>query len=73
MGAADGLSLAMIGKLFGHAQASTTERYAHLAADPQRQATERMGRRVAEALNGTAKQSGEILPLTKRRKPAPAG
>ena len=63
----------MIGKLLGHAQASTTERYAHLAADPLRQATERVGRRIAEALNGPTRQSGEILPLAKRQKPPPAG
>lgn len=29
-----GLSLPMIGKLLGHTQAATTQRYAHLADDP---------------------------------------
>jgi integrase len=40
-----GLSLPMIGKLLGHTQAATTQRYAHLAADPVRAASELIGTR----------------------------
>ncbi|MBF0169326.1 MAG: tyrosine-type recombinase/integrase [Alphaproteobacteria bacterium] len=36
-----GLSLAIVGRLLGHTQAQTTQRYAHLADDPLREATER--------------------------------
>ena len=43
VGAAAGLSLPMIGKLLGHTQASTTQRYAHLAADPLKEASDRIG------------------------------
>ena len=32
--AADGMSLPIIGKMLGHSQAATTQRYAHLASDP---------------------------------------
>jgi integrase len=46
IGAADGLSLLIIGKLLGHSRASTTARYAHLADDPLREATERIGRTI---------------------------
>jgi site-specific recombinase XerD len=48
--AASGLSLPMIGTLLGHTQAATTHRYAHLAADPVRQANDRIGGTIAAAL-----------------------
>jgi integrase len=47
-----GVPLLVIGRLLGHTQAVTTARYAHLADDPLREATERIGARVAAALSG---------------------
>jgi hypothetical protein len=52
VGAGLGLSLPMIGKLLGHRVAATTERYAHLAADPIREASERVGSEIAAAMSG---------------------
>jgi integrase len=52
-GAAGGLGLPIIGKLLGHARASTTERYAHLGNDPLRRAAEAIGSTIAAALAGT--------------------
>jgi len=41
-----GLSLSIVGKLLGHTQASTTQRYAHLADTPLREATELLGNKM---------------------------
>ena len=65
VGVAGGMSLLMVGKLLGHSQASTTERYAHLADDPVRQAADAIGSRIAAALGG---RSGEVVDLTRGKK-----
>jgi integrase len=51
-GAGGGLGLAIIGRLLGHTQVTTTARYAHLDNDPLRQASEAIGTRLAAALEG---------------------
>ena len=43
VGVNNGQSLAVIGKLLGHTKILTTQRYAHLADDPIRQASEEIG------------------------------
>jgi integrase len=52
IGAGAGLGLPVIGALLGHAQAATTARYAHLAADPLQQAADLIGQRLAAAMSG---------------------
>jgi integrase len=47
--ASSGRSLPIIGQLLGHTQAQTTMRYAHLADEPLREATNRVGKRIREA------------------------
>jgi integrase len=49
-----GLSLSIVGKLLGHTQASTTQRYAHLADEPLRKATEVFGNKVDQLMSDTA-------------------
>ena len=66
-GAADGLSLPIIGALLGHREAATTQRYAHLAADPLRQAAGRIGTRIATAMNGNG-EKGEVVELPGRKR-----
>ena len=39
----NGMTLPMIGALLGHSQPRTTARYAHLAADPLREAAQIVG------------------------------
>jgi len=56
-GAGAGLGLPIIGKLLGHARASTTQRYAHLDTDPLRRASDRIGAELAAAL-GEASADG---------------
>ncbi len=51
--AGSGQSLPVIGALLGHTQPQTTARYAHLAADPLRAASDAIGGRIADAM-GTA-------------------
>ncbi len=46
-----GVSLPIVGRLLGHTQPQTTHRYAHLADDPLREATERMGARFGRDRN----------------------
>jgi integrase len=60
IGVAGGLSLPVLGALLGHTQPSTTQRYAHLADDPLKQATDMIGRRIAAAMAGKAAEVVEI-------------
>jgi integrase len=52
VGAGGGLSLPLIGRLLGHTQARTTQRYAHLADDPLREATDKIGKVITGAGQG---------------------
>jgi integrase len=51
LGAGGGLSLPLIGRLLGHTQSRTTQRYAHLADDPLRDAADK----IASAITGAGK------------------
>lgn len=59
-GAGGGFGLPIIGKLLGHTQASTTQRYAHLDADPLRKASNAIGGQIAAALDG---KRGKLVAL----------
>lgn len=50
--AAAGMNLPLVGRLLGHRELATSLRYSHLAADPVRAASQEVGRKIAEALNG---------------------
>lgn len=53
IGAGAGLGLPIIGKLLGHSQSVTTQRYAHLDIDPLRRASDHIGDRLNRAMGGT--------------------
>jgi integrase len=63
VGAGGGLSLPIIGRLLGHSQSRTTQRYAHLADDPLREATEKIGR----VITGAGKPGAPVVPLRGQR------
>lgn len=52
IGINSGQNLSVIGKLLGHSKILTTQRYAHLADDPVRQASEQIGSTIAAGLDG---------------------
>lgn len=49
-----GLSLTITGKLLGHTQAQTTQRYAHLDNDPIHNASKLVGDTISNAINGNS-------------------
>jgi hypothetical protein len=44
--------LPIIGALLGHSQPQTTARYAHVAADPLREAADQIAGEIASSLGG---------------------
>ena len=63
-----GVPLAVVGELLGHKQASTTQRYAHLANHVVRQALERATDRIVEAVKPVAALAPPpFLPLSDAR------
>jgi integrase len=65
VGVGANIGLPMIGRLLGHTNTTTTERYSHLAEDPLRRAAERIGSDIAAAL-GEALPSGEVIQIGRR-------
>jgi site-specific recombinase XerD len=56
-----GDSLYLVGKVLGHRQARTTERYAHLKDDPLRAVADRTAGTIAAMLEGESE--GTVVPL----------
>lgn len=67
VGAGDGHGLTIIGKLLGHTQQRTTQRYAHLADDPLRRASDGIASRIAAAMGeAPASPQAEVIPIRGR-------
>ncbi len=63
---AGGNSLYLVGKVLGHQQARTTERYAHLADDPVKAVADKTAAHIAAAMkNGNG--GAEVVELPKRK------
>jgi integrase len=67
-GAGGGLGLPIIGKLLGHSQSATTQRYAHLDNDPLKRAANAIGATIAAAM-GDGAQSADVVPFSRGGKP----
>ena len=65
-GAMGGLPLPIIGGLLSHSQPQTTQRYAHLSADPLKKANDTVGNALAGAMRGN--EPGNIVPMRKGAK-----
>ena len=64
-GAAAGLGLTIVGRLLGHADAKTTNRYSHFDADPLRRAANAVGSSLAAAMDGKTQPNEErVVPLS---------
>ncbi len=61
VGAGAGLGLPIICYLLGHSQPATTQRYAHLADDPLREATNLIGDWLAAALGAESAEDAEAV------------
>lgn len=68
VGAGSGLSLPIIGKLLGHSQSATTQRYAHLNDDPLRKASDQIGQHLAEAMGEVTTRTSAISDIRTARK-----
>ena len=64
-GAGGGMGLPIVGKLLGHANATTTARYAHLDSDPLRKASNAIGNTISAAIDGTI--SDNVVSLKSRQ------
>jgi integrase len=67
-GMTGGMGLLLVGKLLGHTQAQTTQRYEHLDVDPLRIAAERIGKQLAAATDG--KPAAKVSSLEDRKREA---
>ena len=59
IGAGGGLSLPIIGRLLGHTQSKTTQKYAHLADDPLREAATK----ITNVITGAGKPAADVISI----------
>lgn len=65
---ADGSSLYVLGKVLGHTQARTTEKYAHLNDDPVRAVADRTARKIADAMQGGQGAADNVVTIRREGK-----
>jgi len=65
IGAGAALGLPVIGKLLGHSQSATTQRYAHLDVDPLRRAVDTIGATISAAMGRD--NEAQVIPMEAKR------
>lgn len=71
IGAGAGMGLPIIGRLLGHRQVSTTAKYAHLAVDPLRAASDKIAAQIEAAIGAaSSKKSADVIELPQSTTPA---
>jgi integrase len=68
VGAGAGLGLPIIGKLLGHTQSATTQRYAHLDNDPLKKASEHIGSRLAAAMGEVRTPRANVTNISRAKR-----
>jgi integrase len=67
--AGSGMGLPIIGKMLGHTQAATTNRYAHLASDPVKAAAATVAGKMAAAMQSGNRNGGPAAVVKIARRP----
>jgi len=62
-GAAAGMGLTIVGRLLGHADVKTTNRYSHFDADPLRRAANAVGSTLSAAINSAPRERANVITL----------
>jgi integrase len=61
--ASSGMGLPIIGKMLGHTQAATTQRYAHVASDPVKAAAATVAGKIADAMKSSRAVHDKVVTL----------
>lgn len=67
---ADGLPLAVVGRILGHKTMQATARYAHLANDPVAQAAQEVSSKIGRTMRGEALATGNIERVSRNQRQA---
>ena len=57
------MGLTIVGRLLGHADVRTTNRYSHFDTDPMRRAANTVGNTLAAAIGEKAAVEGNVIPI----------
>lgn len=71
--AAAGMGLTIVGRLLGHKDVRTTNRYSHFEAGPLQRASNATGNTISTAMNQGQRKEGKVIPLKAERPSSSSG